>query len=233
MAEGKPLIKDLAAEDRPREKAIANGVKSLSDAELLAILFGTGLRGKSVIELSREILDDNEGHLSRLARISIKDFVNRYKGIGTAKAIAVLSALELGTRAAADARVGLNDKITDSAAAAAVMRTHIGGLPHDEFWVMLLNQSNRVIKRVCIGRGGIAATAVDVKIILKAALENYATSMILVHNHPSGNLQPSIQDDNITKKICDGARAVDIRVLDHIIVTDGEHYSYNDSGRMP
>lgn len=229
----KPLIKDLAAEDRPREKAMANGIKSLSDAELLAILFGTGLRGKSVIELSREILDDYEGHLSRLARVSIKDFVNRYKGIGTAKAIAVLSALELGARAAADAALTQDSKITNSNTAAALMRTHIGGLPHEEFWIILLNQANRMIKRVCVARGGIAATVVDLKILLKAAIENYACAMILVHNHPSGNLHPSPQDDNLTKKICTGAAAVDIRVFDHIIVTDSGHYSYQDNGRLP
>ncbi|MDE6301283.1 MAG: DNA repair protein RadC [Muribaculaceae bacterium] len=228
-----PLIKDLAADDRPRERAMKHGVKSLSDAELLAILFGTGLKGKSVIELSKEILDDNEGHLSRLSRITIQDFMKRYKGIGAAKAISVLSALELGNRAAADAVLSENDKISDSTRAAAIMRTQLGGLPHEEFWIMMLNRANHIIKKICVARGGISATVVDVKIILKAAIENYTSSMILFHNHPSGNLTPSPQDDNLTRKICKGASAVDIRVLDHIIITDASHYSYQDNGRMP
>lgn len=233
MDTGSRLIKDLAAEERPREKAMTQGVKSLTDAELLAILFGTGVRGKNVIELSREILEDNDNHLSRLSRISVRDFVNRYKGIGTAKAISVLSALELGNRAAADAATTADSRITDSKQVATIMRRHLGGLPHEEFWIMLLNQSNSIIKEICVGRGGISATVVDLKIILKAALENYTSSIILIHNHPSGNLQPSLQDDNITRKICTGAASVDIRVLDHIIISDSGHYSYKDNGRLP
>lgn len=227
------LIKDLAAEDRPREKAMKYGVKSLSNAELLAILFGTGVRGKGVIKLSRDILDDNEGHLSRLAKISIQDFVKRYKGIGTAKAISVLSALELGNRAAADEAVSDDLRITSSGKAAKIIRQYLGGLPHEEFWIMMLNQANKVIRCECVGRGGITSTVVDLKVLLKKALDYYTCGLVLCHNHPSGNLIPSVQDDALTKRICAGAKTVDIRVLDHIIVSDTSYYSYADQGRLP
>lgn len=227
------MIRDMASDDRPREKAIKYGIKSLSNSELMAILFGTGIRGKSVITLSEEILADNDHHLSRVARLTVADFMNRYKGIGRAKAISVLAALELGTRAAADAIAIDYPQVTSADIAVARMRRYFNGLNHEEFWVMLLSQSLKPLREICVSRGGLAATAVDVKIILKQALENYASAMILFHNHPSGNLTPSVHDDNITRKICTGAAAVDIRVNDHIIISDGGYYSYNAMGRMP
>lgn len=227
------LIRDMATDERPREKAIRHGIKSLSNAELMAILFGTGVRGKSVINLSEEILRDNDHHLSKVARLSIKDFTNRYKGIGEAKAISMLAALELGSRAASDAVTISNPVVRCAETAVNIMRRHFSNLPHEEFWIMLLSQAGKVQREICVSRGGIAVTVVDIKIILKHALENYATSMILFHNHPSGALQPSPQDDSLTRRICAGAKAIDVRVNDHIIVTDSGYYSYNDNGRMP
>ena len=230
---GEILIRDMAEDQRPREKALRHGIKSLSNAELMAILFGTGMRGKSVITLSEEILRDNDNHLSRVARLSVKDFMNRYKGVGMAKAISILAALELGSRSAADAASITLPVINSSKIAVEVMRHHFERLPHEEFWIMLLSQAGKVIREVCVSRGGISLTAVDVKLILKSAIENYASAMILFHNHPSGALKPSPQDDALTRKICEAARLLDIRVNDHIIITDGAHYSYHDNGLMP
>ena len=230
---GHYMIRDMAEEQRPREKALRQGIKSLSNAELLAILFGTGLRGKSVLQLSDEILADNGNHISKVARLSIRDFMNRYKGIGEAKAISILAALELGSRSVADAASLSHPVINCSESAVNVMKHHFSNLPHEEFWIMLLSQAGKVLREICVSRGGINLTAVDVKIILKHASENYATSMILFHNHPSGTLVPSPQDDNLTRRICTGAKAIDVRVNDHIIITDGGYYSYHGNGRLP
>ncbi len=227
------LIREMAEDERPREKALKQGIKSLSNAELMAILFGTGMRGKSVIRLSEEILHDNGNHLSKVARLTVKDFMNRYKGVGMAKAISILAALELGSRSAADAASISQPVINSAKIAVEVMKHHFDRLPHEEFWVMLLSQSGKILREVCISKGGISLTAVDVKLIFKSAIENYASAMILFHNHPSGALQPSPQDDNLTKKICEAAKILDMRVNDHIIITDGSYYSYHDNGRMP
>lgn len=226
------LIREMAADDRPREKAMRLGIKSLTDTELMAILFGTGIRGKSVVELSNEILADNEGHLSNIARLSVRDFLRRYKGIGPAKAISLLAALEIGARSAADAAMIQRPVVTGAEVAVSLMRRHLNGLPYEEFWVMLLSQSGKVIREVNISRGGVSATMVDVKVVFKHALENYTSAMILFHNHPSGTLEPSAQDDALTRRIADAAKLLDIRVNDHIIVTDGGYYSYHNEGRI-
>lgn len=226
------LIRDMQSEDRPREKAAKYGIKYLTDAELMALIFSTGLKGKSVIQLSNEILADNDNHLSKIARLSISDFLKRYKGIGPAKAITLLAALEIGSRAAADAASLSSPVVTSSETAVSLMRRHLNNLPYEEFWVMLLSQAGKVLKEVNVSRGGVAATAVDVRIIMKHAIDNYASAMILFHNHPSGTMRPSAQDDALTKKIIDAARLFDIRVNDHIIVTDGGYYSYHDDAHI-
>lgn len=226
------LIKDMAADERPREKAMRQGLKSLTDSELLAILFGTGVRGKSVVELSSEILADHEHHLSRIARMSVRDFLRRYKGIGPAKAITLLASLEIGARAAADAAAIDDPAVTSSQVAHNLMAHHFSNLDHEEFWVLLLSQSARVLAEIPVGRGGVAATVVDVKIIMRSALEHLASSMILCHNHPSGTLYPSAQDDNLTRKIRDAAALMDMRVADHLIFTDAGYYSYHDEGKL-
>lgn len=227
------LIRDMAHDERPREKAMAHGIKSLSNVELMAIIFSTGIKGKSVIDLCRDILDDNDKHLSNVARLSVQELINRYPGIGPAKAVTLLAALELGARSAEDSVMKDNPVINTSEKAYAIMKPQFLNLPHEEFWVLLLTPSAKVIRKVCVGRGGVSMTAVDVKVILRRAIEYSASAMILCHNHPSGTLSPSTHDDNLTRKICDGARMLDIKVLDHIILTDGGFYSYNDQGRLP
>ncbi|MDO4319184.1 MAG: DNA repair protein RadC [Bacteroidales bacterium] len=229
---GGMLIRDMQSEDRPREKAAKYGIKSLTDSELMALIFSTGLKGKSVIQLSNEILADNDNHLSKIARLNLTDFLKRYKGIGPAKAITLLAALEIGSRAAADAASLSSPVVTSSATAVSLMRRHLNNLPYEEFWVMMLSQAGKVIKEVNVSRGGVSATAVDVRIIMKHAIDNYASAMILFHNHPSGTQRPSAQDDALTQKIVNAASLFDIRVNDHIIVTDGCYYSYHDNSHL-
>lgn len=227
------LIRDLSQEDKPREKALRQGIKALSEAELLAILFSTGIKGKSVLDLSRDILAHNNGHLSQLARFSPQELMKQYKGIGIAKAISLLAALELGLRSQADAEKMRHDKIQSSQQAFRLMAHRLKYLDHEEFWVLYLNQQLQAIRDVRIGMGGLSATYVDVKIIIREALTLNASAMILCHNHPSGNLQPSAQDDSLTRRISDAANILDLRVADHLIITDGKYYSYQDEGRMP
>lgn len=226
------LIKEMSKDERPREKAAKYGIKSLTDTELMAIIFSTGLKGKSVIELSRDILTDNGEHLSNVARLSVAEMLKRYKGIGPAKAITLLAALELGSRSAADAAKIETPKITSSEIAYRHMKHHFERLDHEEFWVLLLSQAAKPIREVKIGQGGVTGTAVDVKLILKAALDNLSPAILLFHNHPSGNLRPSQQDISITKKIRDAAALLDTKVHDHIIVTDAGYYSFNDEGML-
>ncbi|MDE6286035.1 MAG: DNA repair protein RadC [Muribaculaceae bacterium] len=231
--EPKPqLIRDLDPDLRPREKALRNGIDSLSDAELMAIVFATGLRGKSVIELSEDILNDNRGHLSRVVRMTPKDLCSRYKGIGQAKALTLLAALKLGERSAADALRDSDEAITSSSIAYRYMAPRLANLPHEEFWVMYLNRAARVISERRIGQGGVAGTVVDVRMIVKGALEELASAMILFHNHPSGNVKPSPQDEALTRKIRDAAALFDIRVNDHIIIASGNFYSFHDEGKI-
>ncbi len=226
------LIRDMAQDDRPREKALRMGIKSLTDTELMAILFSTGIKGKSVVQLSTEILADNDYHLSKISRMSIPDFLKRYKGIGPAKAIALYAALELGSRSAADAATLESPVVTNAQTAVKLMRRHLNNLPYEEMWVMLLSQAGRVIKEVNVGRGGVSSTIGDVRIILKHAIENLASAFILFHNHPSGTLRPSRQDDELTRKVAESAKLMDIHMNDHIIITDSGFYSYHDQGNI-
>lgn len=230
---GSFLIRDMAECDRPREKALKHGIKSLTDAELMAIIFSTGMKGKSVIQMSEEILRDNNHHLSNVARLSVKDFINRYKGMGEAKAISLLAALELGSRSAADAVSISRPRVTNAQIAVDLMRRHFSNLHYEEFWLMLLNQGGFVIKEIKMSQGGLNATVVDVRLILKQIIENLASAILIFHNHPSGALCPSLEDDNLTKRICTGATAIGVRVNDHIIITDSGFYSYHEHERMP
>lgn len=226
------LIRDLEPEQRPREKAIRHGLDSLSDSELMAIIFATGIRGKGVVDLCREILDDNRGHLSRLARMSVKDICRRYKGIGPAKALTLLAALKLGERTVADALSASDEPLNTPAAAYRYMAPRLVGLPHEEFWAVYLNQGARVISERRIGQGGVAGTFVDVRLVVKGALEELASAILLFHNHPSGNTRPSSQDETLTRKIRDAAALFDIRVNDHIIIAPGTYFSFHDEGRL-
>lgn len=226
------LIKEMNSDERPREKAIKYGIKSLTDTELMAIIFSTGLKGKSVVELSRDIIKDNDNHLSKVARLSVKEMLSRYKGIGPAKAVTLLAALELGSRSASDAAAVDNPAVTSSVTACKLMKHHFQHLDHEEFWVMMLSRSAKILKEVRIGQGGLTGTVVDVKMIMRAAIQENASAMILFHNHPSGNIRPSTQDDDLTRKIVEAAKFIDVRVNDHIIITDSNYYSYNDEGRL-
>lgn len=226
------LIRDIEAQDRPREKVLSGKIKSLSNSELMALLFATGIKGKSVIELCDDILRDNRNHLSLVTKMTVKDLCARYKGIGPAKAITLLAALELGMRSVADEKLMENPVVASAEKASEIMRPRFLRLNHEEFWVMYLNRAGHVIKEERISQGGTSSTAVDVKIILKHGIECLASSMLLFHNHPSGQLRPSPDDDKLTKKIANAATMLDIRVHDHIIVTDAGYYSYADHNRM-
>lgn len=227
------LIKDLDKQERPREKVLAGHIKDLSNAELMALLFATGIKGKSVIELCDDILKDNGNHISLVTRYTPQELSQKYAGIGPAKAITLLAALELGIRSVADAQAMNGMPIINSSEAAYnLMQPHFIGLRHEEFWTLYINRAGHEVRRERISKGGVVSTVVDVKIILKCAIQCLASSIILFHNHPSGALRPSGEDDNLTHKIAEAARAIDVKVHDHIIVTDGGYYSYSDHGRM-
>lgn len=222
----------MREEDKPREKALAYGMKSLTDRELMAILFGTGIKGKDVFALCNEILDDNKGHISRVAHMSANEFISRYKGIGPAKALTLLAGLELGVRAAADEAKVKAKKLCSSADAFEYMYRHLFNLDHEEFWILLLSRNLTPLREVRIGQGGLTFTAVDQKLIIREALLANASAIMLFHNHPSGQLAPSSQDVVLTRKIKDAAAFFDLHVTDHIIVGHNEFYSFHDEGNV-
>ena len=224
-------IADLDEGDKPREKALTQGIRSLSNAELLAIIFGSGLPGKSVISMSQEILASCNNRLSRLSRMSIHEMKKSFKGIGTAKAISLAAAFELGLRTR-DEDAALDPQIKCSTDIYNMMRAKLERLEYEEFWVLYLSRSNRVIYEECMSKGGVSGTVTDIRLILKRAIELLASGIILVHNHPSGNLRPSPDDDRITTKAKEAAKLLDINVLDHLIITPTSYFSYNDNGRL-
>lgn len=231
MAEYKKLnIKDWAAEDRPREKLLSKGARSLSDAELIAILISSGNLEETAVELSRRILAAVDNNLNELGRKNI-EFLKTFNGIGEAKAVTIAAALELGKRRK-DADVFNKNKITGSKDAADYFFPILGDLNHEEFWVMLLNRGNKIIDAFMISKGGISGTVIDVRIILKPALEKLASSIILCHNHPSGTMQASDADLKITQKIKNAAELLDITVLDHIIIGQNKYFSFADEGML-
>ncbi|GGD32013.1 RadC family protein [Flavobacterium orientale] len=223
-------IKYWAEDDKPREKLVLKGRAALSDAELLAILIGSGSRNESAVELSKRILASVQNNLNALGKMSINQLMT-FKGIGEAKAISIIAAVELARRRKSEEATQLV-KITSSKIIFEIMQPLIGELPHEEFWVLYLNNSNKVIKKEQLSKGGITGTVVDVRLILKLALENNATSLILSHNHPSGRLEPSEPDIEITQKLKSAARQLELSVIDHIIVTENGYYSFADEGVM-
>ena len=223
-------IKDWAVEDRPREKLLKKGVQSLSDAEIIALLIGSGTRNESAVELSKKVLKSAHNNLNELGKLDIAE-LTKMKGIGEAKAIAIQAALELGRRRKVS-EVMIKRKITQSKDVFELFQPIIGDLPHEEFWILLLNRSNRIIEKIKISQGGVSGTVIDVKIILKHALDKLASSIVLCHNHPSGNRNPSAADDSITQKLKEGSQLLDIQVLDHIIIADIEFFSYADEGKL-
>ncbi|MEO7976294.1 DNA repair protein RadC [Flavobacterium sp.] len=220
-------ITNWSEDDRPREKLMLKGKNVLSDAELIAILIGSGSRNESAVDLSKRILASVDT-LNSLGKMSLAQLTN-FKGIGEAKAIAIIAALELGRRRRAEDAVELV-KITSSKLVFEMMQPIIGELPHEEFWVLFLNNSNKVISKSQLSKGGISGTIVDVRLVFKMALENGATALILCHNHPSGTLQPSEADKQITKKLKLAGESLDVKVLDHLIITETKYYSFADEG---
>lgn len=228
--EGGLTIKTWAEEDRPREKFALKGKSTLSDAELIAILIGSGNRQESAVELSKRILSSVSNNLNELGKIDLSALM-KFKGIGEAKAITIAAALELGRRRKLT-EVIKNPKITSSGDIYDIMAPLLSDLKHEEFWVLILNQANKVIHKVQISSGGVASTVADSKLIFKPALEKLGSSIILCHNHPSGNLKPSSADIQLTKKNVEAGKLLDIRVLDHIIVANEKYYSFADEGMM-
>lgn len=223
-------IKNWAEDDRPREKLLLNGKRTLSDSELLAIIMGSGSREESAVDLAKRILQSVGNNWHNLSRLSVKDLC-KFKGIGTAKAVSIIAAMEIGHRRSAQSHEE-KPKITSSKDAFTILRSLIGDLKVEEFWVLFLNQANLIIHKEQISKGGISQTAVDIRVILKIALEEMATGIILAHNHPSGNLKPSKSDYAITQKIKKAAETLDLNVLDHLIVTQKSYFSFADEGEM-
>lgn len=221
-------IKSWAEDDQPREKLMLKGKTVLSDAELVAILIGSGSRNESAVSLSKRILSSVGNNLNLLGKLSLKQLME-FKGIGEAKAVSIAAALELGRRRRAEEAIELY-RITSSKSVFEIMQPIIGELPHEEFWVLYLNNSNKVIYKSQLSKGGITGTIVDVRLIFKTALEHNAVSVILSHNHPSGKLQASDADKEITKKLKSAGEQLDIKVLDHVIITEKGYFSFQDEG---
>ncbi len=227
-AKKKLTITQLSVEDRPREKMMMHGVRTLSNAELLAILIGSGNTEETAIELSQRILNTVGNSLDRLGKYGIKELTGPFKGIGEAKAITIIAAMELGRRRREE---GSDERpvIQSSKDAYLYMKQRLIDLPHEEFWTVFLNRAGRVIDTTMVSRGGTAATVVDSKIIMKAALQNLASSIILCHNHPSESCKPSANDKAVTQRIKEAARLFDIQVVDHIIVCGNRYFSFMDN----
>ena len=221
-------IKSWSEEDRPREKLMLKGRHTLTDAELIAILISTGNQNESAVELARKILLECDNNLNKLSRMNVRELM-RIKGIGMAKSITILAALELGKR-----RKEIQDtkvlQITGSKDAVDIFQPLLGDLLHEEFWVLFLNRANRIISKQQISAGGMSGTVADPRMIFKAALDQKALSIILCHNHPSGNTQPSTADIQLTRNIVEAGKVLEISVLDHVIITQTGYYSFADEG---
>ncbi len=219
-------IKNWSDDDKPREKLVQKGRSVLSDAELIAILIGSGSRNESAVELSKKILASVGNNLNELGKLSIKQ-LQQFKGIGEAKAVSIAAALEIGRRRRGEEGRKIT-KISSSKNVFELLQPIIGELPHEEFWIIFLNNSNSVLQAGQLSKGGITGTLVDVRLVLKQALELGAIGLILAHNHPSGTLRPSEADKQITQKLKQASLALDIKVLDHLIITQKEYFSFAD-----
>ena len=226
----KLTIKSWALDDRPREKLLAKGKIALSDAELIAILIGSGNREESAVALSKRILKEVNGNINELAKLSVKK-LTVFKGIGDAKAISIITALELGKRRQLEAALE-KPKIGSSKDVANLMQPILGDLEHEEFWVLFLNNSNKVVAKSQISKGGLTATIVDIRLVFKSALELASVGIIVCHNHPSGKLQPSGADKQLTQKIKEAGTILDIKLLDHLIITEKAYFSFADENLL-
>ncbi len=229
IEESKPLnIKSWAEEDRPREKLLLKGTSSLSDAELIAILIGSGTASLSAVEVGKKVMQSVQNNLDALAKLTVKDLM-KAKGIGQAKAIAIVAALELGRRRKGTAPEE-KPKISTSQDAHNLIKGDLMDLPHEEFWVLFLNVTNRVIKKKRVSEGGVSGTIADPKIIFKLAIDELASGIVVAHNHPSGNSTPSQKDRDLTKRLKEGGKLLEIQLLDHIIVAGQNYFSFADEG---
>ena len=224
-------IRDWAEDDRPREKMLRKGAQSLSDVELLAILIAIGNKNETAVELSRRILRECKDNINELAQLSITDLCKRFKGIGEAKAITIMAALELGKRRKTSEMLE-KKKITSSIDLFDLFEPQLVDLPHEEFWIGLLNGANKVIEIKRLTQGGSRQTIVDIPMILKMALEKSALAVVVAHNHPSGQNRPSHEDEIVTRRIKTGCEAIGISLIDHIIIARGVYYSFADEGKM-
>lgn len=223
-------LKAWAEEDRPREKLLLKGKHSLTDAELIAILIGSGNLQETAVDLSRRILSEIANDLNQLGKMNVAE-LKKFKGIGEAKAVTIVAALELGRRRKESKELE-REKLTSSKAAVDLMQPILGELMHEEFWIIFLNRANLVLGKKQISMGGMSGTVADPRMIFKAALDEKAVSIILCHNHPSGNNQPSAADIQLTKNISEAGKFLEINVLDHIIVTQHGFYSFADEGLL-
>lgn len=223
-------ITDWAVADRPREKLIRNGTASLSDAELLAILISSGTKEKSALDLGRELLGTVNNNLNALGKLTIAD-LKKLNGIGDARAVTIAAALELGRRRKL-AEMPDVIQIKCSKDVADIFQPLLSDLAHEEFWILFLNRSNKVIDRMKLSQGGISGTVTDVRLVMKKAIEYLASGIIVCHNHPSGNLNPSESDSKITSKIKEAGNLMDIQLLDHLIISDKDYYSFADNGLL-
>lgn len=223
-------IKNWSPEDRPREKLLSKGTPALSDAELVAILLGTGTTTVSAVELGKRLLQTVDNNLHELGRLSVKD-LTKVKGIGQAKAITIIAALELGRRRR-ETDAEEKPRVSGSRDCFNILKPHLQDLPHEEFWIILLNRANRVIRKYQVSQGGVAGTVADPKIIFKVAIAELASGIILAHNHPSGNLTASQADIELTRKIKEAGKLLEIQVLDHLIVAGQKYFSFADEGML-
>lgn len=223
-------ILSWAEEDRPREKLLQKGKAALTDAELIAILIGSGTVELSAVDVAKIIVQKAGNNLNELAKLSIKELM-KIKGIGEAKAITIVAALELGRRRK-ESEIIKKNRISSSRDAYEQIKPHLLDLPHEEFWLLLLNRANEVIRPLQVSQGGVSGTVADPKIIFKFALEYLASSIILVHNHPSGNLKPSEADKDLTRRLVSAGKLLEIPILDHLIFTDGGYLSFADDGLL-
>ena len=223
-------IKDLSPVDRPREKLILRGRKSLTDSELLAIILGSGSRNKTAVELAQEILLFSKNDINQLSQLTFHDLI-KFKGVGDAKAVNIIAAIEFGRRRdnfISEKRL----KVKSSKDVYDFLKADFQDLKHEECFIVLLNRNNEIIRKELVSKGGISGTIVDAKIIFKIAFDFGASSIILSHNHPSGNLQPSMEDKILTQKIKDFGKMIELPLLDHLIFTDNGYFSFSDNGEF-
>ncbi|MEM7486519.1 MAG: DNA repair protein RadC [Bacteroidota bacterium] len=221
-------IKNWADDDKPREKLVQKGRSALSDAELIAILIGSGNRGESAVQLSKRILASVNHNLNELGKLSVNQLIH-FKGIGEAKAVTIAAALEIGRRRRGEEGEKIS-RVSSSKDVFELLHPLVGDLEHEEFWVVYLNNSNKVVHKSQLSKGGITGTLVDVRLVMKRALELGAVGIILAHNHPSGTVRPSSADKQITQKLKTASEALDIKILDHLILAEQDYFSFADQG---